>query len=177
MAGISGTNTIFSVFDKTYPAPCEKLNTSLTDKVKQNIFDNIQQCDNPECYTNFIELLNYAGSFNDSPITIFVTDNGSYESLYTDVTDSEKNKIIRAHIVQGKILPETIRDRVLKITTSSRHFFYLDGINNTIFHLENNYPVIYANILRYATFDNVAIYFTDMPLFSLPQLYIDNYSV
>jgi uncharacterized surface protein with fasciclin (FAS1) repeats len=177
MASLFGTNNIFSTFNKLYPAPCESKPYSLADKVKSHIFGDIELCKDPECYSNSIELLEYIEMFNNMPITYFLFDNASYDVFYKDAIESEKRKIARAHVILGNVFPENMLNRILNLTTASRKTFYLDGRTNTIFKMENNYPIVYANIKKYTEVDNIVIYFIDSPLFSLEQLYIDTASV
>ncbi len=177
MASLFGTNNIFSTFDKTYPEPCKSLGSSLADKVRYSIFGNTDLCTNPECYSKSLDLLEYLEMFNNMPITYFIYENSAYDVFYKDAIDSEKNKISRSHVLLGNIYPENIKNRIIKLTAASRKNFYVDGRNNNIFKLENNYPIVYANIVRYTEIDNIVIYFIDSPLFSLEQLYIDTASV
>jgi len=177
MASLFGTNNIFSTFDKTYPAPCESRGLTLADKVRYNIFGNTELCNNPECYSKSLDLLEYLEMFNNMPITYFIYENSAYDVFYNNAIDSEKNKVARAHILLGNIYPENMLKRIVKLTTASRKSFYVDGRNNSIFKMENNYPIIYANIKKYTEIDNIVIYFIDSPLFSLEQLYIDTSSV
>lgn len=176
MASLFGTNNIFSTFSKVYPAPCETKGITLRDKVMNCIMDE-QICDNPECYSKSIDLLENAEMFNNMPVTYFIYDNGAYDIFYKEITDSEKNKIVRAHLVLGDLVYDALKDKINRITTSSRKSFFFDGKRNVIFHMENNYPIVQANVLKKAQTDNVTIYFVDMPLFSLQQLYIDTSSV
>jgi uncharacterized surface protein with fasciclin (FAS1) repeats len=175
MASIFGSNTIFSTFYKVAPAPCEKLGSTIRQEVQQCIND-YTICETPECYSKSVLLLDYLDMYKNTPVTVFIFDNGAYDALYKDAIDSEKNKIARAHMVNGHILPDTIFNRINRITTLSRNHFFLDGINNNMFHLENNYPVVCSNIIKVAITKNVIIYFIDMPLFSLDKLYIDDSS-
>lgn len=176
MAGVFGSNTIFSTFTKYYSGECEPLGKNLQEKVRKCIF-NDTICPNPECYSKCIDLLKYVDRFNNQSLTFFMFDNGSYDLTYKNPDTNEQNKIIKSHLVLGQILPETLDGRIKKVTTSDRKFFYIDGINNVIFQLIDNYPVVYANIIGYTIAENVIIYFIDMPLFSLDQLYIDSNSV
>jgi hypothetical protein len=176
MASLFGTNNIFSTFSKVYPAPCEKTGVTLRDKVMSCIMnDNV--CKNPECYTKSIELLEYAEMFNNMPVTYFIFDNGAYDIFYKDITESDKRKITRAHLVLGDLVYDALKDKINRITTSARKSFFFDGKRDVIFHMENNYPIVQANVLQKARTENITIYFVDMPLFSLEQLYIDTSSV
>lgn len=176
MAGIFGSNTIFSTFTKYYSSDCESQGKALQDKVRKCIF-NDTICSNPECYSKYIELLKHVDRFDRQNLTFFMFDNGAYDLTYKTPDINEQNKIIKSHMALGQILPETLNDRIKKVTTSDRKYFYIDGINNVIFQLIDNYPVVYANIIGYTMSENVIIYFIDMPLFSLDQLYIDTNSV
>ncbi len=177
MASLFGTNNIFSTFEKTYPEPCEKPLYTLEDKIKYHIYGDSAVCTNPECYSKSLDLLGYLEMFNNMPITYFLFDNASYDVFYKDATESEKRKISRAHVILGNIYPENILNRILSLTNASRKSFYVDGRINSIFKMENNYPIIYSNIKKYTEVDNIVIYFIDSPLFSLEELYIDTSSV
>ena len=177
MASLFGTNNIFSTFEKTYPEPCEKTLYTLEDKIKYHIFGDSEVCANPECYSISLDLLGYLEMFNNMPITYFVFENAAYDVFYKNATDSERNKAARAHVILGNIYPENMTKRIIQLTTASRKSFYIDGRNNILFKMENNYPIVYANIKRFTEVDNVIIYFIDSPLFSLEQLYIDTSSV
>jgi len=175
MAHLFGTNTIFSTFTKVYPAPCNESNNPLKDDIKQCIFNN-KRCPNPECYTSSLDLLDYLTMFQNMPVTYFMFDDGTYDIMYKDADKSDKLKIAKAHLVMGHVLPETVNDRMMRITTVSRKSFYIDGFKKNTFHMVDNYPITYANILDCIKYKNILIYFIDMPLFSLEQLYIDTSS-
>jgi hypothetical protein len=172
MAYLFGTNTIFSTFEKTYPSECSKPSSTLKDEVKECLLDK-DVCEDPYCYTKSVDLLDYVSMFSRLPVTYFIFDNGTFDLFYKDLIESDKAKIARAHLISGHVLPEEFKDKIMRMTTVSRKQFYVNGNDNTIFQMYANYPVVYSNILKSVMYKNILIYFIDMPLFSLEQLYID----
>ena len=184
MSSLFGTNTLLSTWRQTYPVKCVEKTAYFKETLRQIILDaqKNEVITNAKDYDQFVDLFDnmdqYCTSTNTS-LTIFAFNNTIFNSFYKNLLEYDKLRVVKAHTVDGVLTPNMIVGKYSKITNLSRKTFYIDP-HAKIFKFLQNEPIIISNIeSSYFNDDDdhsIIVYFIDVPLFNLDQLYLDDMS-
>lgn len=178
MSILFGTNTTMSTWRYATPLMCNEEPHQLSQNISQVIKSAREKgiISDENNYSNFVTLFNSMDEYVHIPITVFAFTNNYFEQYYKKVSDYDKHRIAKSHLLRGLLTEDLIIDKITRLSPLSRCKFHIT--NDKIFNFVDREPTIISNILG-QMYDNnkqdkILVYFIDSPIFTLDQIYNDD---
>lgn len=177
MSILFGTNTTMSTWRYATPLMCNEephqLSENIATVIKAAREKGIISDENN--YSKFVTLFNSMDEYVHIPVTVFAFTNDYFDQYFPKVSDYDKHRIAKSHLLRGLLTEDLIIDKITRLSPLSRSKFHIT--NDKIFNFVNREPTVISNILG-QMYDNkqdrVLVYFINSPIFTLDQIYNDD---